>query len=90
MNEITNIEKIKNTVKYIFDSYKNREIIEEQLEMSGFSLWGYLNDYHGRPNHDEQIWAYDRGVPNGQIIVLVNWIDGFYWIYEKIGRGDLV
>ncbi|GAB6134531.1 hypothetical protein [Thermococcus prieurii] len=85
-----NIQAIKQRVMEIFESYRDRGLIEEQLELAGFQLWGYLNDHYGRPNRDEQIWAYDKGVPNGQVLVLVNWIEGFYWIYEKTDRGDLV
>ena len=84
------VRAIKQHVRDIFESYRNRTLIEEQLELAGFNLWGCLNDRLGRPNPDEQIWAYDRGAPNGQVIVLVNWIDGFYWIYEKVERGDMV
>ena len=76
-------------VKRVFSEYRARYLIEEQLEMLGFELWGNLNDSSGRPNPDEQIWAYDVGVPNGQILVLVNWIYGFYWIYKKVERGDI-
>jgi len=77
-------------VHEIFENNKNRYIIEEALQGVGFKLWGYLEDHLGRPNKDEQIWAYDVGVPNGQVLVLVNWIDGFYWIYKKVDRGDMI
>ena len=55
-------------VHEIFANYKNRHMIEDALRERGFALWGYLNDFYGRQNKDEQIWAYDVGVPNGQIL----------------------
>ncbi len=70
-------------VHEIFEHNKDRYIIEEALQELGFKLWGHLEE-------DEQIWGYDVDVPNGQILLLVNWINGFYWIYKKVDRGDMI
>ncbi len=85
-----NIESIIEKVEYIFDRYRWRSDIEEALEDLGFKLWANLKDEHGKEHPDEQLWAYDRGVPNGQVLVLINWVDGFYWIYRKVDRGSLI
>ncbi len=76
-----NVKALKATVEEIFDKYKWREDIEEALENAGFKLWF--------EDGDEQVWAYDKGTPNGQVLVLINWVWCFYWIYEKVGRGDI-
>jgi len=85
-----NYDDIIFQIHEIFEYNRDRYIIEEALQELGFRLWGHLEDNHGRPNRDEQIWAYDVSIPNGQILLLVNWAGGFYWIYRKVDRGDLV
>lgn len=78
------MEKLKEKVLEIFDRYSWREDIERELQNIGFELWALIDD-----NEDEQIWAYDKGTPNGQILVLINWMDGFAWLYEKTERINL-
>lgn len=72
------LEQIREKAEEIFDRYKYREDIEQELRNLGFDVWALIDD-----NPDEQIWAYDKGTPNGQILILVNWIDCFAWIFEK-------
>lgn len=72
------IKRLKWTVEKIFERYNYRVDIEQSLRDLGFDLWATIRD-----NPDEEIWAYDKGTPNGQILVLINWIDCFAWIFEK-------
>lgn len=72
------IEDIKWAVMEVIDRYNHRDDITKALSSLGFSLWTYIDG-----NEDEEIWAYDKGIPNGQILVLINWCDAFVWIYEK-------
>ena len=83
------IEKLVERVKALFASTKDREAIADGLRELGFELWSYLTNEWGKPNPDEEVWAYDKGTPNGQLLVLINWIDGFYWIYERTDRGSI-
>ncbi len=78
------LENLITKVHEVFRRYNYREDIEAGLRDLGFKLWTYIDD-----NEDEQIWAYDVGTPNGQLLILINWIDAFYWIYKKVGRGDV-
>jgi len=89
MRKKRNIEDIIDTVKSIFDRYKWRDDIEIELEDAGFKFWANTIIEDEKYNRDEEIWAYDVGVPNGQVLVLINWIDGFYWIYKKVERGRI-
>lgn len=73
------IEKATRIVEEIFDRFNYREDIEKALQDNNFKIWNYdmLND-------DEQIWYYDDGsIPNIQVLLLVNWIDGFCWVFKK-------
>jgi len=72
------VEKLRQDVEEIFERYNYRVDIEQGLRDLGFDLWATIRD-----NPDEQIWAYDKGTPNGHILVLINWIDCFAWIFEK-------
>jgi len=78
MPEPLKIEQIIREVEEIFDRYNYREDIENELRNIGFDIWALIDD-----NPDEQIWAYDRGTPNGQVLILMNWIDCFAWIFKK-------
>ena len=78
-------DKLISKVEYIFRAYNSREAIENELESLGFKKWA---DIDGNP--DEEIWAYDKGTPNGQVLVLINWLQGFAWIYKKAESIDLL
>lgn len=84
------IKAIKDAVALVFKITNNRHVIEKNLENIGFRLWAEIQDEYGRPNSDEQVWALDRpeDIPNAQILLLVNWTWGFYWIYVKTERGE--
>ena len=76
------IKKATRIVEEIFDRFNYREDIEKALQDNNFKIWNYdmLND-------DEQIWYYDDGsIPNMQVLLLVNWIDGFCWVFKKEKR----
>lgn len=72
------LEKLKEKIEEVFDRFNYREDIERELRNLGFEVWALIDD-----NPDEQIWAYDKGTPNGHILILINWIDCFAWIFEK-------
>ena len=77
-------KEIISIIEEIFERYNYRKDIENGLRNLGFEIWALIDE-----NPDEQIWAYDIGTPNGQILLLINWIDCFAWIYEKIKKIDL-
>jgi len=71
-------EQLISEVEEIFNRYNYREDIERELRSLGFEVWALIDD-----NPDEQIWAYDKGTPNGHVLILINWIDYFVWIFKK-------
>jgi len=71
-------EQLINEVEEIFNRYNYREDIERELRSLGFEVWALIDD-----NPDEQIWAYDKGTPNGHVLILINWIECFVWIFKK-------
>ena len=81
--DLREIEMIKKEVEKVFDRYNYREDIENALKTLGFDLWGYTKKLNGSDNIDEQIWGYNKGTPNGQILILINWIDCFAWVFKK-------
>ena len=72
------IKKLRWNVEEVFDRYNYRTDIEEKLRDLGFDLWAIVDN-----NPDEEIWVYDKRTPNGHILVLINWINCFAWIFEK-------
>ena len=83
--EIDLTEEIMQKVEAIFRTYNSREAIEDALHRIGFERWANIDN-----NPDEELWAYDKGTPNGQILVLINWVHGFTWIYQKAKSIDLL
>ena len=71
-------EQLINEIEEIFNRYNYREDIERELRSLGFEVWALIDG-----NPDEQIWAYDKGTPNGHVLILINWIDCFAWIFKK-------
>ena len=82
-------DRIIEEVKDFLRTHKDREEISEFLQSLGFELWANAWDFRNKPNPDEEFWAYDKGTPNGQLIILINWIDGFAWFYKKVSRCDI-
>ncbi len=73
------IAEVLEKVREIFERYNYREDIERALQDYDFKIWNYTMF-----DDDEQIWYYDDGdIPNMQVLLLVNWIDGFCTIYRK-------
>ena len=66
----------------------DRELLTKRLKLIGFECWGYTTEPDGDFNYDEEIWGYSKGNPNGDLLILINWIDGFAWVYEKKLRAD--
>ena len=89
--KINDISAIKCLIKRVRSrGVKHRIAVEEILRSKGFELWANTKRLDGALNFDEQIWAFDRGTPNGQVMLLVNWIDGVIWVYNKVERFDMV
>ena len=84
------LEELRRKVADIVEEYGSRDGIEDEFRSLGFELWGVTKKSDGRDNPDEQVWGYERGSPNGRYIMLVNWIQGFLWIYEKRDRVSLI
>jgi len=78
-------DKLISKVEHIFRAYRDRFLIEDELESLGFKKWAEIG---GSP--DEQLWAYDKGTPSGQVLVLINWLHGFAWVYKKVESVDLL
>ena len=70
-----NIDKkaLQEQVISIFKRFQNRELIESELGLLGFS------EFFGDP--DEKIYFTPERVHD--ILVYVNWIDCQYWIYQR-------
>ena len=94
MNDEQRASQIINAVKEMLSKYRDRDLIEEQLEEIGFHRWcceevpSYYVSHslqHTLRGHrsDEEMWFYDCGTPNGDVILLLNWIDNRMWIYIK-------
>ncbi|RLF99986.1 hypothetical protein DRN58_04175 [Thermococci archaeon] len=77
------MRKIEEQIEEIFSRYNDRKDIERELELLGFDKWAEWT------RGDEVLYFYDKGVPNGQIIITINWIEGFYRVYEKVFVGDI-
>jgi len=80
------IKELEENLKKVFENYTDRRAVEEELSKMNFKIWN--------PNmlfKDEQIWYYDDGsLPNMPVILLINWIDGFFWIYKREWRYNFV
>jgi len=68
-------------VKELFNRFTYREDIEDGLRDLGFKLWAEIDNHP-----DEQVWAHDVHTPNGDVLVLINWVDAFAWVYKKVEK----
>lgn len=93
MNEELVVENIKHFLESNdFSTWEGRERAKDFMRRIGFELWAntWRQDYE-EVNEDEEIWGAEFHTENGngQLLVLINWIDGFFWIYKKEARWDV-
>ena len=77
------MKELEEQIEEIFNRYNDRKDVTTALQKLGFSLWAYTERPDGSKILDEEIWVYDVGTPNGQVLILINWIDCFAWIFKK-------
>ena len=65
------VKFIEERIREIFNRYNDRIDVENALKDLGFDLWGFTKKPDNSDNLDEQIWGYEKGIPNGLKPIIV-------------------